>query len=671
MKQNHAIQRIIRISRSLLVLSVAVLATACSQHDDAYKLLPPAPLNPNVTFEVRIPRVNTPSTSTYGMTSAQENKINEATVLAYRNIGGAELLIQKVKVAAENIISDAAGNAKIKASIPGGKYHRLVLITNADTQLTTLALDSDLNVLNSLEYTHNTGEWDTSNPTPDYIPMSGELVAGSLNGFEIKQAISKDFGTIKLIRMLARIDIRNTSSRFSLKEIKLYNMNRNGLIVQNANYSNTPAEPNLPATLQKATSPITHTATGETFNQEMYVFESAAPTTASLVTTSPRIVIKGEFDNIECYYPVDFTYPRDRDDKTKVNFMPIVRNYQYIFMIEVSEEGFDTAEEALASPDVFTNIKVVVIDDDFTDVYYNPDNFLAVNVTNTKIVMGKTPYNISNDDKKDNTVTVLTDADNFTIECYDTSGKLAEETKMQPNLTSYTGGTKTDAYLIANYTTTGMDETEFEGYIIVKAGKLQSEKIPVYKVWCGIAGVPMINTVGATNVYKTHRYPTGTDGAMECWMVENSLEGGTNISGKGYGWNSTGSVIGTITNSDDKKHLGQVNGYYYTWAKRANACPTGWSVPSSTQWEKLRANVSANYATNNTAIWWMGPRGTVHDAFAGFYNGSSWTGWGWSSNNIGHWWENTTRVSSSGTTTTFKSSTASSTYWYSVRCVKN
>lgn len=669
MKQTYYIKG---ISRIMLVLSAMLLAAACSPQDDAFEL-PPAPAEKNVTFEVRIPRVNTPST--YGMTAKQESTVTEATVLAYTSVNGTEQLLRKIPVATADITS-LLSTARFKVVMPAGKYHRLVLIANANAQVNEqLALNSSLEALSSLQYTHPTGQWDVT--TPDYIPMSGELIAESLNGFEIKKDIAKVFSNLKLIRMLARIDVRNRASGVNLEEVRLYNMKRNGLIVNNANYSATPAQPNLPGTLQNATSPIIHTVTGTSINNEMYVFEAAAPTAATLGTTSPRIIIKAtpKYSTRDYYYPVDFTYAEDQTGTTKGNFMPIVRNHQYVFTItKVSGVGFDTAAEALASTDISTNfvVKVLTIDDDFTNVYYNDRNFLAVNAADNKIVMGKAAYNAK---MNDNTVTVLTDAGTFTIECYNKDGSLASATKMKPNQASYAGGTKTDAYLIANYVTTGMNTTEFEGYIIVKAGTLQSGKIPVYKAWCGIADVPILNTIGS-NVYKTYRYPTGASDAMECWMIENSIEG-TGIS-KGYGLDWAGAAIGTINRDGNPSYRGLVSGYYYRWDQRNSACPTGWSVPTYDQWNALRLECRLN-----PSRWWAGPLAEANNVLAGSAikgpQGIFWNRWmgTWGVAGEGCWWESLMRryigtfQGSNNLLISNEITDLERQYWYSVRCVKN
>lgn len=66
--------------------------------------------------------------------------------------------------------------------------------------------------------------------------------------------------------------------------------------------------------------------------------------------------------------------------------MPILRNHRYIFTIkEVKGPGFATLNEAVTSPDNFTNHNIVVVPiviDAFTDITFNESgHFLAVTRT--------------------------------------------------------------------------------------------------------------------------------------------------------------------------------------------------------------------------------------------------------------------------------------------------
>ena len=66
----------------------------------------------------------------------------------------------------------------------------------------------------------------------------------------------------------------------------------------------------------------------------------------------------------------------------KGKYMPILRNHRYIFTIkEVKGPGFATLNEAVTSPDNFTNHNIVVVPiviDAFTDITFNESgHFLA------------------------------------------------------------------------------------------------------------------------------------------------------------------------------------------------------------------------------------------------------------------------------------------------------
>ncbi|MFC4677188.1 hypothetical protein ACFO6W_26265, partial [Dysgonomonas termitidis] len=82
------------ITITLLLLTMALLS-GCTSEDSGNEIPDPAHTGDrNVTLEVRIPGVRTPST--YGMTAGQENQVEELTVLAYKVVSGTEQLQQKV-----------------------------------------------------------------------------------------------------------------------------------------------------------------------------------------------------------------------------------------------------------------------------------------------------------------------------------------------------------------------------------------------------------------------------------------------------------------------------------------------------------------------------------------------------------------------------------------------
>ena len=142
-----------------------------------------------------------------------------------------------------------------------------------------------------------------------------------------------------------------------------------------------------------------------------------------------------------------------------------------------------------------------------------------------------------------------------------------------------------------------------------------------------------------SNTYKTYEYSGVT------WMVTNSKEGTS--SAQKY-------------NNDNSR----VNGYYYTWAQAAGACPAGWRLPAQAEWNSLITWVNNN-KTSEGAKFWITDAGS---AFAGVYNGGPWNGWGTYSN----WWGASSGLYGNSSTSGVSSYTTPLTsYWFSVRCVKN
>ena len=140
-----------------------------------------------------------------------------------------------------------------------------------------------------------------------------------------------------------------------------------------------------------------------------------------------------------------------------------------------------------------------------------------------------------------------------------------------------------------------------------------------------------------SNTYKTYEYSGVT------WMVTNSKEGTS--SAQKY-------------NNDNSR----VNGYYYTWAQAAGACPAGWRLPAQAEWNSLIAWINSN-KTSEGAKFWITDAGS---AFAGYYY-TGWYHWG----TDGFWWGASSGLYGLGYTGGVGTYTDTTSYWFSVRCVKN
>ena len=150
---------------------------------------------------------------------------------------------------------------------------------------------------------------------------------------------------------------------------------------------------------------------------------------------------------------------------------------------------------------------------------------------------------------------------------------------------------------------------------------------------------------GLKGTYRIWCYPAST--GLGCWMVDNSREG-------------------TVNATNYANNTSYVSGAYYAQANRVSACPSGWVLPTPTQFQALFAHLTSASATAGELYWWE-----RLPVFAGYWSGpqnaNTWSGLGtW-----GIWW------ASDGTAYNIKQgisySLAASSYyydWLSVRCVK-
>ncbi|MBD8347790.1 hypothetical protein [Dysgonomonas sp. HGC4] len=411
-----------------ILLVVMGFLVGCTSEEDVF--VPPGPVDPsaeNVTFEVFVPGLRTPSA--YGMTQDQEANVNEFTILAFRKDNDMTERLKARVVATSADINNAGngtGNVTVKVFIPGGAYNRLVLISNANAQVAGLTVGStdgqgsELALLNAIEYAHS-GKWDTA--TPAYIPMSAQIIAATDNDIIISPGVIKTFNNLKLVRMLAKVNVTNSATAsFSLTDVILYNFSENGLLVNDlAKYALSVPQPNLPGSLTVSSTAVTYAAVSNNkLEDEIYTFEAPAATAAGAV--SPRIILKGTYagDGQTYYYPVDFTYGDDRPNGTaKGDFRPIVRNYKYIFNVsKVFGPGFATAAGALNSTGVYTNIEATLIafDNDFLHVFHDDQNFLATDKEEFVFSFGE-----RNAGSTDNILTLLGSL-NWSVTCTEEDG---------------------------------------------------------------------------------------------------------------------------------------------------------------------------------------------------------------------------------------------------------
>ena len=374
-----------------LILLVMIGFVGCS---DEYSV-GPRPIGNAVSFTLTVPDVSIPSVSTRTMegTNNKEDEVKTVDILVFDAAQSPEVLL--ARVVATNVTQDLSKNPStvtFSAELPrtSGKA-RVVMVANQS--LSSIIQDSDIGKTKAEimpKLTHSSTEaWpangsNSSGYTP--IPMYAE------------KEVSKDpIININLVRMLARIDINNEASNFTVENVYLANYNTVGYIAS-AWDSGTgllsdpePDDPMIPGNSDRTGSPYSYSVNGAaSYLGEIYTYEAiAAADAASNSDGSPNdgavsrkdatcLIVKGKMtgDNTSYYYRVDFLKSGTAD------YMPLKRNYKYTINIkEASGIGYLTMEEAIESYRTMTNLNVRLIAynrDKISDIVYNGQYMLGV-----------------------------------------------------------------------------------------------------------------------------------------------------------------------------------------------------------------------------------------------------------------------------------------------------
>ncbi|WP_337941302.1 fimbrial protein [Parabacteroides sp.] len=379
-----------------LILLVMIGFVGCS---DEYSV-GPRPIGNAVSFTLTVPDVSIPSVSTRTMegTNNKEDEVKTVDILVFDAAQSPEVLL--ARVVATNVTQDLSKNPStvtFSAELPrtSGKA-RVVMVANQS--LSSIIQDSDIGKTKAEimpKLTHSsTVAWpangsNSSGYTP--IPMYAEKEVSKIYP-EMDPIIN-----INLVRMLARIDINNEASNFTVENVYLANYNTVGYIAS-AWDSGTgllsdpePDDPMIPGNSDRTGSPYSYSVNGAaSYLGEIYTYEAiAAADAASNSDGSPNdgavsrkdatcLIVKGKMtgDNTSYYYRVDFLKSGTAD------YMPLKRNYKYTINIkEASGIGYLTMEEAIESYRTMTNLNVRLIAynrDKISDIVYNGQYMLGV-----------------------------------------------------------------------------------------------------------------------------------------------------------------------------------------------------------------------------------------------------------------------------------------------------
>ncbi len=345
--------------------------------DDRY--IVPVSKENTVTFSVKVPGSGAPTAAgpkTRALDVNEENVVNQIAVLLF-DIDGVQrtYTYQPIYCSSSNIITDPS-NSEIKTftiKVPVGKYD-MVVLANANQSLSGIVgkvgQSKDV-VLENLLVT-NSGKWNTSSSTDDYIPIP---MWGEVKGKEVKEGMDPNTPVL-LIRMVSKIDVVITSfakAKFSLESVRLFNYNDKGRVAPNMAYwSSTDGvviAPSIPSGAEKPSPAVSNSllyeesaifkdaGKGVSVTNEIYTFETTIGEASSLPTNT-CLVVGGKYDQEteSTFYRVDLA----NTTGSTVTYLPLLRNHNYkVNIADISASGFPSPAAAFNSPPV--NIKASVL----------------------------------------------------------------------------------------------------------------------------------------------------------------------------------------------------------------------------------------------------------------------------------------------------------------------
>lgn len=420
--RTKAIRKTGRRLRILLLLPVVCAPAITGCMDDAGEYITPnEPTSSDITITVTIPGAQLPTTRSIAGDEG-EAQVNTLDVLVFKEgaAGAAATLLEKVQgtiITQDN--TQGKHQVKFKALLtPNSLATSLVILANARDAVGNIGTSMEKNkILEALaNVSINSGggsdgwKWKTtpSNYTP--IPMYGEAdlpATGVTEGMNITG--------VNLIRMLARIDVvNNAGADFMLNEVYVVNYNTAGYIAPAWKIATgellpelpespmIPADKNTPQTTFAKAMKYAFVPDGAVgMVGEIYAYEANATTGGEGVghTQAVCLILKGTYKGTEGYYRVDFTEGKDTSgrpptdegfDPSKVEYMPLYRNYLYQFTIStVIGPGYANGETAVRSLGITNNLKtnlLVINQNEIANIVFDGQYYLGVEVD---VVLGR------------------------------------------------------------------------------------------------------------------------------------------------------------------------------------------------------------------------------------------------------------------------------------------
>ncbi|MEY8686080.1 fimbrial protein [Bacteroides sp. AN502(2024)] len=619
---------IIPFRNLLSVLLFLPFVLSCRQ-DDPILPAPPTPgkgETAKVTLALHIPDFRAANTRA----GVHEEKIDKITVLMFAEESGTEKVKVKKNIPYASLLDGGAPDTKIFSTpVTPGIYKRIVLVANAETELSGINVGSTYDALKQVEATGKFGQKGGTEPD-SYIPMYGEYAP--TEGIKLEAGVSRTIAqALQLIRMLARVDIINpaTSGATTVGQVYFVNPARNGRVwVDPVSYNTSNPQsgymsPTLPGTLQKANGSDPLLGAGDLGVQVITYYLNEQPATSTTLTTSgnnrPCIVMILAYQGRQYYYRMDYTWDGIKGGGVppyeKGKPMPILRNHRYIFNIkEVKGPGFLTLREALQSPENHTNhhnivVTPVVVDEAFTDVTFTDEGyFLAVTRTAMTLKGKKTIASM------DNKVEVFTNVTSgFQVQAFNENGaEVPTGGWLKPSVSTGAANSKQTVQAITN----GVGK--LKGYLEICAGRLYT-KVNVEQIWkLPLEYVAEYNLAGGFQYYGSSfnsSFPAGATPTTA--QTDNVLRWATshaNDQSGYYNWYVLKGITEGTYNPSGKNLFD--DSFFTTGAGKGYHLPSRWELAGVFSYDgQIRFNTSAFIPPINEAIEFGGIKKTYLNAY--------------------------------------------------------
>lgn len=404
------ITSILRKKQFLCMLLVAIWLIGCVQEDFTPFSEKPGK---SISFALTVSDVDIPSVSSRSMTGSEggykEDEVQNVDILVFDASKTPAMFLEWVEVKSTAItqtLNGTTATATFSAPLtPTNGKTCIMVVANRPTDVESYKNilagfkkeeTTKVDAMEAMVHIGNPWQWPTDGPNDNGkylpIPMCGEKEVDKI------APSMEPIGDISLKRMLARIDIVNSTSNFTVDVAYLVNYNNAGYVAPvwdaNGKIDLTATGTNIPGNNEKKVGVDVanwHPINGNTpYKGNIYTFEAPAAVDSggpdedgdASRKDAVCLIIGGRINEEwpMTFYRVDFTKVGGVGEAVK--YLPLLRNHKYVIDItEVSGLGYEGNKEALESYTMLSNLKMRLITydrDKVKDVVYDGQYMLGV-----------------------------------------------------------------------------------------------------------------------------------------------------------------------------------------------------------------------------------------------------------------------------------------------------